>query len=41
MLRTQSDRRPPPDSRYSVSPSAANQISIVCGVPETRPLVVR
>jgi hypothetical protein len=38
---TQSDDRPPPDSRYSLSPSDAYQISMRCGRPLRRPVVVR
>src|SRR5262249_27246929 len=40
-FRTQSDRSLPPDRRYSVRLSSANQISISCGRPETRPSVVK
>ena len=40
MLRTQSLRSPPPESRNTRSPSSANQISIVCGLPVRRPVVV-
>ena len=36
-FRTQSERSPPPASMKRVSPSAANQISISCGAPVTRP----
>ena len=39
-FRTQSARSPPPERRYTVSPSAANQISIVWGCPLRRPVVV-
>ena len=40
-FRTQSDRLPPPDSMNSVSSEPPNQISIVCGRPVRRPVVVR
>ena len=40
-FRTQSLRSRSPDSRYTTPSCSANQISIRCGLPEIRPVVVR